>query len=67
MAWGYLFFVVVYKQIKMVLHAGSRIPIIVQSFISISYVVFLSKLNNKNDVQLNYKLKHLSQPSLFAC
>ena len=55
MAWGYfLLFVVlhvnkiVYKQIKMLLHAGSWIPISVQSIIA----WFLSTLNNKNFFKL---------------
>ena len=41
--------IVVYEKIKMLLHDLSRIPLSVQSFISISYPVFeirLSKLNN---------------------
>ena len=36
----------------MLFHAGSRIPIFVQSLISMSYLVFeihLSKLNNNNN------------------
>ena len=43
--------IIVYEEIKKLLHAGSPIPIFVQSFISISYLVFeirVSKLNNNN-------------------
>ena len=56
MAWGFfLFFVVniiVYQEIKMLLHDLSWISIFVQSFTSISYPVFeirLCKLDNNNN------------------
>ena len=52
-----LFLLFTCKQIKMLLHHLSWISILVQSFISISYLfeIFLSKLNNNNDNEKNFE------------
>ena len=60
MAWGYFYiYNIVYKQNNILLHDLSWIPIFVQSFISVSFLVFeirLSKLNNNtNDNKKNFE------------